>query len=207
MALMMRVRTTLTGFSGGPGLATHHFAVAVGDPNDAAAELATDRVGDAFIAGSGLWPTTFSAAVSGEVEVVEAESGDLVGTLPGNQQTVAGTSSAGGYYAAPTGIQVTWLTPDIVNSHRVRGRTFLVPLANALNDNNGTPGAPQLALAEAFADAMLDPGLNDCIFGVWARPYPGRTLPTPIAAREGSFHGASGSAVPDKFVVLRSRRD
>jgi hypothetical protein len=100
-----------------------------------------------------------------------------------------------------------WITGSVADGHLVRGRTFHVPLANALNDNAGVPGTGAVTGIQPFGVAMTSPGATDCIFGVWHRPKYARIGGVRTLTRTGSFHSVTGSAVPNEFVVLRSRRD
>lgn len=204
MGTIMRVRATSTGYTGGPGVSTFHFGVAVGDPNDAAAVLACQRVIDAFTAGAGLFPGGWSVSVSAQVDTIDEATGALVGTLNGTSGGTAGNGSDSTVGPSPVGLEAVWLTAGVAGTHRVKGRTYLVPVNGGANGGDGTPSALAISRAMSFADAMNSPGANDCVFGVYSRPFAGKTG---IPARPGSFHGCTGHTVPDKFVVLRSRRD
>ena len=208
MATFATVHATSTGFSGGPGFHTFHFGVAIEPFNAPAAVLACQRVLDAYTAARNLWPGSWSLTVSDEVEVADVASGTLVSTLTGTTGTVTGNAGAGTVYGpSAAGIVVSYSTAGIVNGKHVRGRTFHVPVASVTNEGDGTPTTAAKVLATAFGVSMRNAGATDCVFGVYSRKYPGRTLPTPIPARDGTFWGATGSTVSDKYAVLRSRRD
>jgi hypothetical protein len=207
LADIMRVKAVSSGFTGAPGFHQFYFGVAVPPVNAPAAVLACNRVRDAYTAAKALWPATWSITIDAAVDVIDPATGTLTGVLAGATSTVVGTSSAGGFYAAPTGMITRWYTGEVADGHLVRGRTFHVPLANALQNNDGTPDSSIISLSNAFGTAMMNAGATDCVFGLWHRPRKAKVGPPPVTARAGSFHGVTVRDTPDKFVVLRSRRD
>jgi hypothetical protein len=124
-------------------------------------------------------------------------NGDLVGSwIRASTSTMSG--SAGTTYAAGVGASVRWETGVVLDGHRVRGRTYLVPLVSAIFDADGTLMFSQQALilnaALATVTAM---GTN---MQVWHRPS---TTGTPHV---GSAVPVTTAAVPDRPAILRSRR-
>lgn len=200
----MRVRAISTGYTGGPGIATFHFATSTAPQDNAAAVLACDRVRDAYTAGKAVIPGVVTVSVSAAVDEIDEATGTLTGTLSGNASSVAGDSTDNSIGPAPSGLLATWLTGGVAGTHRVKGRTFLVPVPKGAADVDGTPTALALSRVALFAGAMNSPGATDVIFGVYSRPFAGKIG---IPARAGTFHGCTGYTVPDEFVVLRSRRD
>ena len=204
---MGRVRAISSGYTGGPGVSTFFFSVAVGDFDNVAAALAVDRVKAAYLAGKAMWPQTWTVSCDGIVDVIEPDSGDLVGTTTGTGWTMGGTGGEVSSGPAPVGLITRWTTSGYVNSRRVRGRTFHVPVIRQMFEDNGTVSTGGLTAANAFGGAMNSPGATDCIFGVWSRPVTADEATPGSPARAGSFWGCTGYGVPDKAVVLRSRRD
>jgi len=208
MVDIMRVKTVLSGFSGAPGFNQLYFGVAAQPPTNASAVLATTRVKDAWTAVRTLFPGSWTATVDAAVDTVQITDGAITGSLAGSPFTITGNAGAGSDYGpSPSGLIVEYRTGGVVNSHHVRGRSFLVPVASNTLGTAGKPSSTALTTAAAFATALLTTGGSDCFLGVWARPFtpqPPRTTP---AARTGSFHAVTVSSVPNEFVVLRSRRD
>lgn len=196
-----------TGFTGGPGYSTFHFGVAVPPFNSAAAQLAVNRVRDAYIAGKEMFWEDWRGQVLGTVEGIDEASGDLVDAWAVTPANLVGSVVRANQGAAPVGAVTQWRTAGFVASHNVRGRTFHVPLNDASIDGvDGSINSTIITAATAFGGAMNSPGATDCVFGVYSRPFEpeeGDTRP----ARAGSFHGCTGYTVPDKAVILRSRRD
>lgn len=208
MATFATVHATSTGFSGGPGFHTFHFGVAVEPFNSPAAVLACQRVIDAYTAARNLWPGSWSITVSDEVEVADVASGTLTTSLTGTTGTVTGNAGAGTVYGpSAAGIVVAYTTAGIVNGKHVRGRTFHVPVASVTNEGDGTPTTGAKVLATAFGVAIRNAGATDCVFGVYSRKIDAAHATAASPVRDGSFHGATGSTVSDKYAVLRSRRD
>lgn len=137
-------------------------------------------------------------------------SGDLVdeftGTLLGGW-SAAGvspvTGSSGTKSAAGVGACATWQTGMVVAGKRLRGRTFLVPLATDAYDTDGTLLASYAAYLKSFADGMAALPA----FCVWHRPTYTGTGPGRVNNGDGASRLVSSGAVKDKVAVLTSRRD
>jgi len=137
------------------------------------------------------------------VTITQPTGGDYIdpitGTLMGAWSVAASTlrvgSDTGGYPAA-TGASIAWDTGTIINGHRLKGRSYLVPLANFAYDLNGTLKPAVRAEIQAGADDLVaDAAAN---FVIWNRPKPG------VA---GGYSAVTSGFVPDSVAVLRSRRD
>lgn len=149
------------------------------------------------------------------VTMVTENSGDLIedtdGSIIGSWAEAAPVPAGGqvvGSFAAPSGAVVTWLTTGIVHSHRVRGRTFIVPLAGTSYQADGTLQDATAAAMRIEAAAFVTATAGS--LAVWSRPFAGTpatgTRPA-NPARLGSSFVVAGSSVKDKVAVLRSRRD
>jgi hypothetical protein len=121
---------------------------------------------------------------------------------------IGGVTGSGGTtgYSAPSGGCIDWLTGKVHGRHLMTGRTFVVPLAQGQYENNGsltTTCVTTLATAAENMRTAAGP-----TFGVWGRPRPARTVGgVTRPALVGAWWPAISSRVPDKAVVLRSRRD
>lgn len=192
---MVRVKCNWTGFPGGPGISTFYLAGSYPTGSIAAIRTFFDAI-KAFL------PNTVSVQVSGSGDLIEDTTGALGGTWADTTPAVVvGTSASG--YAAPTGMQVQWKTGAIVGRRRAVGKTFLVPLANIF-EPGGTPLGTTVTSITAAANALLTATTPALL--VWSRPFePEEGDERP--ARLGSSHAVTSVNVPDKAVVLRSRRD
>lgn len=103
-----------------------------------------------------------------------------------------------GGVAAATGMLVRWQTGAINGGHKVEGRTYIVPVYSGALQSDGTlldtnRNALQTA-ANTFASSTPSPAVN-------SRSRPGN----PAAGNQTV--AMLSAIVPDKQVVLRSRRD
>lgn len=207
MSEVYRVRAVSTGWTGGPGLNTFYFApTGVAEiTSEEDALLCRDRVRAAFADVNLIYPPATTISVQGSVDVIETTDGELTGnfSLP-NAANVVGAGLAG-YNALATMLLLRWNTNDIMDGHRVKGRSFLGPVSNGV-DADGTPQVGLLNELTAFGTAMMDIGVGEgpklC---VWHRPRPA-TEEHPVA-REGQRATVISYTAVDKYAVLRSRRD
>lgn len=202
MVAIARVRTEWTGFNGAPGY-TNLFFRDFGnqepiDVDAAVAAAAAARVVTFWNTIEQYFPNDVTLRVDNVVDVLEDSTGELVDSFstPVNAP-ILGTNT--GSYSAATGGVIGWTTGSIRNGRRIRGRTFLVPLASLVMSTSGRiePGVVSTiqTSASALADNTSTPDL-----GVWARP-------TASGASDGQWAVVTGARVTDLPAVLRSRRD
>lgn len=198
MTQLFRTRVALTGFPGGPGVSTMHFL---------SLPTAREALHDLWTALALVLPTDVHIEVEPFGDIIEDTSGALVGTFTGFAQSPMQGSSVDAY-AAPVGLLARWSTDTIVAGHRLRGRTFIVPVGQGMFNTAGQVnpvmvGGVQTPLTNfqlAVAGKLV----------VWHRPKFG---PAPVGGGQrpllapGSHGVVTGSGLSTKAVVLRSRRD
>lgn len=136
---------------------------------------------------------TFTVPANGET--LESSTGTLTGAwAEGTAQTTSGTSTNG--YAAGVGTRIVWNTGQVVGGRRVRGSTYLVPLAGNFYDVDGTIVNSVRANLETAAQAMITALGDDMV--VWSRNTAGLA--------DGAISTISSASIPDKVSWLRSRR-
>jgi len=204
MANIWQVTYQWSGTTGGLGYTNLYFeAVAA---TGAEALGAVNKAHTLFQGMAAYVPNLVQITPFTDVRLIEDTTGDLV-----NIFTVTGVSSIGGgavasQYSGASGACIDWLTGVIHGKHLMTGRTFFVPLAALAYENNGTLAdqtVTDIALAAEGFRTAAGPA-----FGVWGRPRKEQVPPNPNKpALTGQFARAIGSRVPDKAVVLRSRRD
>jgi hypothetical protein len=143
-------------------------------------------------------PGVVKIDVEPEVDLLESTDGTLVDSygIAAPAQVVGSSATT---FASASGGVVNWRTTGIRNGRRVRGRTFLVPLAAAAQGPDGNMGAAMRTTIETAARALADiSGTPDLV--VFARP-------TGPGAIDGAVHVVSGVNVPAKMAILSSRRD
>lgn len=193
---MQRIRATITGWTGAPGVITLYTLTSL--PEDAtSAQLCCDRLGDSLTAGNGLYAQGVTFTSDSFVDTIDPATGAITASNAVTPWTVVSSSTAG---KAPPAVQgcITWKTNDVVAGRRVAGRTFIGPVAIDQLDLDGTPTAGALAKLEAIGSAWQDNGTTDVYAAVWHRP---------VSGAGGSDHEITAHNIRDKWAVLRSRRD
>jgi len=187
MVNINRVRIAWSGFIGSPGVSTFYCL----DPLPFRAALWTFM--QAF---AGSLPSDVTLTMEPEGDVLDPLTGDVVNSYTDpNVYTCPGTGGTGAY-AAPVGVVAHWLTGTIINGHRLRGRTYIVPTKGSLFDFTGTVNPTDLAAIRSWCVTLVTSAAANFI--VWSRP---------TAVHAGGYAVVTGSSVPDLAAVLTSRRD
>lgn len=194
---MLRVRTTLSDFEGGPGLQTFYFNVVA--PDVAAVNTILAGVHQWWnVYGKSFIGTNQKILVSPDVDVVDPTTGLVTDTISGTAPVIINGNGGVALAPAAAAALVSHKTTTFIAGRRVVGRTFLSPLPVAAV---GVDGKVSPALPATIAEAMVT--LKGAVVGVgypvvWSRPKPG--LP-------GSMAAITVDVMPTKLAVLRSRRD
>ena len=203
MASIYQVTWRWTGFQGAPGFTNFFYDATTDTPVQALAAVTKSKI---FWTGvQGILQSIVHVDPVTDVRVISDNDGTLV-----NIYTVSGvtgiTGGAGGTFAGPSGAMVDWLTATVHGGRSMMGKTFLVPVASSVYDNDGTiTGTNVTAIATAAENMRTASGPA---FGIWGRPtYVKPATTPPTIDRPGLWGPATGSRVPDKSVVLTSRRD
>lgn len=196
---MYRVTAVSTGWTGSPGFHTFYYQDKT-DPsiNDSASALeCATNVQVAIGTNAAMWPTPWNLQVSPTVDIINPANGDLTTSFTVATPSPNPGGGSGNFGPIPSGIVTHYLTDDIVNGHRVRGRSFWVPVDNQ-SDTDGTPTATMIGQANSLSTMLEE--TTHCNQVVWHRP-------TTSGGTDGSAHVVTGHQVRDTFCVLRSRRD
>jgi hypothetical protein len=201
MAVIVKVQAQWNNFQGAPGY-TNWYGMSDGDAA-AAANALGPRMRTFFDAVKAHLPTGVTVKVQRTYQVLDSITGNLTSeaNLSADPAVVTGTGT--GTYSAPAGAVVNWETGAFNDlGHRVRGRTYLVPLANAY-DTDGTLSAAAVTTIGNAATAALGGTGSLLTFSrpVKANPAKG------ITARIGQINLVTAASLHDKACVLRSRRD
>jgi hypothetical protein len=204
MAPILRAKIRWSGFTGGPGFSVFHFrdfATGTGeDPTQATADAANTKLNTFITAILPQLPNVVNLQVHSEMELIEWTNGNLIDVLnvtPANGRN--GTAGATVVYSAAVGAVINYRTNGIRNNRRVRGRTFLVPLASSAYALDGSLASANHTAIQNAANALITTE-TAADLGVWARP-------TAPGASDGAWYVASTANVPDMTAVLRSRRN
>jgi hypothetical protein len=153
----------------------------------------------AFTAAKGMFPLGVQWTFPNAGDVIDDTTGALTGAW---SSSGGGVVAAGGpaNAAAGAGACISWTTGGIVpgkkGPRRLRGRTFLVPLANGLYGTDGHIIPSQLAVLQTLANSLQAAGP----LAVWHRP-------SAAGASDGNSYGVVSNKVSGKVAFLSSRRD
>jgi hypothetical protein len=145
-------------------------------------------------------PAGLNITVPGAGDTIDDATGNLTGVwAAATPNAIVGTGYPNNF--AGVGACVGWTTGQIVTgasgrAHKLRGRTFMVPLQANAADPTGTLADADLTNLRACAAALMGAGG----LGVWHRP-----------TTKGGSNGSSGAVISfkvrDKVAFLSSRRD
>lgn len=178
----------------GPAVSTFHFDADLPGTNLASLQ---SHIWAFFDSLKGALPNDVTIVGETEVRQIDEVTGQLqaVGTVVPNPN-VTGTVTGG--WAGGSGCRFDWQTTIIRFGRRVRGRTYIVPLAAGNYDASGNVSAAVRADFIPKAQSLLSNlGLNSTPMCVYSRPQPGRPgLASPVISVN----------VPPLAAQLRSRK-
>ena len=128
-------------------------------------------------------------------DYIDPLNGDLTGAWTATPLGDIAATLTGGY-GAPAGAIVHWNTGTILDGHKLRGRTYLVPIHGSQFGGDGQIASTTLANLQAAATAFVTAAAAN--FVVWHRP---------TDAHVGGYAQVTSAKVSSKVAVLRSRRD
>lgn len=199
---MHRLRCVWTGFIGEPGMSTFFFVAGTTNMSPLDNFLTAIRP---------YLPPIVTITPQPTGDIIEDTNGELQGGwTPVNTSAHTGTGPGTGY-SAPTGVLIKWPTTAAIAGRRVVGKTFLVPVSASIYQPDGSITDSALAIIQQAARTMVNAVPSTML--VWARPFAGKAAvvgppPRPAKpARLGQAVQIVTANVPDKVVVLRSRRD
>jgi hypothetical protein len=192
MTVIQRVRITWTGFVGGPGVSVFYFS-----------ETAIPNSGlRTFFNGVSTYlPNVVTINFPQAGDKIEDTTGVITGAWSAGPTTPVTGQVASAAYSGTSGACVDWLTGSVVAGRRPMGRTFLVPLAGSAYQNDGT--ILEAARTSLTSDAVNLVAAFTPNFLVWSRPLKDEDG---AVIRAGTSSPVIGARIPDKAVVLRSRR-
>lgn len=194
---MLRVRTAITGWEGGPGLMTSYFETPLQDA--AAAIRALQYVHGYLLFNSKfLFPNGVSLQVSSDVDVITAATGDITNTW--SSAVLTPVVGLGGESKAPPSVAalLRLRTATFIAGRRVVGRSFFSPLAASVVTSDGILGDVSVTGLVAAGNSVLGALSAGDFWVVWHRPKLGVG---------GSIAPVVAVTVPTKLAVLTSRRD
>lgn len=191
---IIRVTAEWTNFRGGPGYSNFYFA---GASTVEAIDSYRGQIDNAFKAIATFLPDGLEIGILREAHLIDELTGELIEYVDGETGITITVGSSTSGYSGASGAVVTWNTATVVRGRRVRGRTFLVPLAGNAYEGDGTLTPAALTAVGNFGDLASQSNANGELI-IWARP---------AAGGSGAIAPVTAYRVPDLAAVLRSRRD
>lgn len=189
-----QVTINWTGFTGAPGTTTLNFNAGSLDPTVggdlvAAADTFASQV--AAVLGTGM-----NLTVDSEVKWFNPGTGVLEGFTGVDPAPSSHPGGGGALGSGASGAVISLGTAGVHNGRRVRGKVFVVPLAAAYYQSDGTLTTTAVTALTSYAvDLIADSSER---WAVWCRP---------VAGAGGAIFDVTNARVPDMAAVLRSRRD
>lgn len=178
------------------------LGAAGGDWNPTGAQTAVNAVRAFWSSVAALLPDEVRIQVNPVVDTYERTTGELFSSHVAATAPLVVAGTATGSYAGGAGAKITWNTSQVRNGRRVRGSTFIVPIAATAYTANGTIGATQQTSMNNAASALISTlSQGGTPLAVWSRP---RELPEPrVGFATEVLTGSAGT----KTAILRGRRD
>ncbi len=197
MTVMYKATMTWNGFPGAPGY-TNLYATTT-DPLSTGAQAFYDGINTWRLTIKTLCTSLVTLSILPTIETIDDSDGSLLDIITVGSPVADVTGTNSGSTTGATGLVVNWLTAGAVFGRRRMGRTFLVPMAAAALDPDGSPSSAVLASHRTAASTYAAGGaFHPC---VWVRPKTG------TGAHAGQAVPITGARIPDLSAVLRSRRD
>lgn len=198
MVTVYRVSAIWNGFPGAPGYSRFAFQDLI---TDAARNGAGVNVHAFFDALKAYIPSGTTIQVQGTVDGYDMATGVLTSSAAMTSVPAAVTSTQTPQtYVAGAGVFVGWNTSVIFNGHRIKGRTFLVPIVASYFDNDGSPISTLITTVTAAGNTLAS-GTPD--FAVWSRQM---STTKPAVQIGGAIAPVDSCTVKDQASGLRSRR-
>lgn len=196
MASIWRYRMRWSGWAGGPGVSTLYASDVAGTPQDhsnAVAGLFADVVNPS--GNPTLLPAGVKIAGDPYIDVLNPANGEQTGTVAVTPvATINGIGT--GNWADVVGLSITWVTAAFIGGHRVKGRTYFVPLDGTAYATDGTLATSVLTSVQGAIDQYLSKVTEPV---VWHRP-------TTVGGSDGSDSSIAAGRIIDHPSILTSRR-
>jgi hypothetical protein len=198
-----------TGTYGHTGISRFAFEAADHSPvTRAQVDSWTTAVDALYSPVMGWFPLDVSYTVDSIVEFYDGVDGSLQGEVGATAAHVGHAGGADGAYGNGIGALLKWNTGGLFDGHRIRGRTYMVPLDQVAFDTAGTLKGDCinsfLVGANAYLAAMATAGLSAL---VWGQPRDVKATAR-TAAHHAAGHWASilTAAMDGKPAILGRRR-
>jgi len=198
-----------TGTYGHTGISRFAFEAADHSPvTRAQVDSITEALDALYSPVMGWFPIDVSYTVDSIVEFYDGVTGSLQGEVAATAAHVGHAGLADGAYGNGIGGLLKWNTGGLFDGHRIRGRTYMVPLDSVafLTDGSLKPDCVNSFLtgAAAYLAAMATAGLSALVWG-HPRDVPA-TVRTPAHHAAGHWASILTAAMDAKPAILGRRR-
>lgn len=188
----LETRWSVTG--GGAGMTVMHGIIDEADYDGGDATSSLTAIRTFFQSLAARVPNDVSWSWPGPVDLF-SNDGVLVGSTTPSTAVPPLTATYAGTYAAPAGARIDWETGIILAGKRLRGRSYIVPLAGDQYDADGSLASDFISVGNTAATALrVALATAGSPLGVWSR-------------KNSAIFAASGQTIQDKAAIMRSRRD
>lgn len=182
MTTLSKIQVTWDGVKGLPGVSTFYTEGGESNLRTALHQFFNDFANN--VPSGVVWKFPSSGLT------IDSTSGQAVGSWSDTTAVADIAATGAGAWSSPVGAMVNWLSGSYVAGRQIRGKTFMVPLISSQFANGALlPGS--LSEFQGSADALV---FNAPLMRIWSR-------------KTGIVRPISKAVVPNKAVVLRSRRD
>jgi hypothetical protein len=183
---LYRIRTRVTGPSGGPWLSTFYFDSSGGTAGQAAAAVELF-----WFAVKALMVNTVTATNDGVAVTINEVTGEPTAAIAYAATAQVGALATEELPRAAQGL-IRWQTGVYLGGRERRGRTFIPGLGEGANTAGGVVAAATITSLNTAAANLI--GDANSILAVWSRAH-------------GAFSPVVAGTTWNEFAVLRSRRD
>ena len=196
MTGILRVRSVISGWTGGPGLNTFYFKGVGTSPNQAECNDVVARVRSFWNSAAVYMPTAVTINVDPTADVITAETGGLENSLSAATPPTPVTGTGATEFYAPSVAALLRLnTSVIIAGRKLKGRSFISPLTEGAVASGTVATATITGLiGAATALTAVAPTLSALV--IWRRPVNGAG---------GAQAVVTSITVPSKVATLRSR--
>lgn len=201
--MVSRVEISWSIPNAGPSVSVMHFQD--GPSAQSAADLLAD-IRPFFIAAQGYLPNDVTISFPSEIAHLNIATGELESVEPVvPPASVTGTVS--GAWAGGSGGRVVWGTNNIHVGRRVRGTTFLVPLAGSAFGTDGRMTGPFTTAMTTAGNALIAAAeAGNTRLSVYSRPVRPSSVPPITVGRPGALFSVVSASVPGVAASLRGRK-
>lgn len=200
MASVFRATAVWNGFTGAPGYTKFSYSDVL---NQAGYDACANQMRTFFDSLKGLFHTTWTIQVQNTIQEFDSISSQLLAehNVTTTPAVVTGTAVVAPY-AGGSGASIGWKTGLFFYGRRLKGRTYLVPLAASVYESDGTLTAAAISTIKNAADALI--AATGAEFCIWGKKFDTSNPPIQIG---GGLAPAQSSVVKDAASQLRSRRN